>query len=101
MTSVAMIAGMLPLALGLAGDAALQGQMAIAVIGGLITSTALTLVMVPAGFTGIDDFERWLGRKLGHRLVNDAASRPSGSPGFSGAPAPGLTASPSASIPEL
>jgi hydrophobe/amphiphile efflux-1 (HAE1) family protein len=76
MTSVAMIAGMLPLALGLAGDAALQGQMAIAVIGGLITSTALTLVMVPAGFTFMDDLERWLGRKLGHRIINDAASRP-------------------------
>jgi hypothetical protein len=38
--------------------------MAIAVIGGLITSTALTLVMVPAGFTLIDDIERWLGRKF-------------------------------------
>jgi hydrophobe/amphiphile efflux-1 (HAE1) family protein len=75
MTSVAMIAGMLPLALGLAGDAALQGQMAVAVIGGLITSTALTLVMVPAAFTWMDDLERWLGRKLGHRIINDAASR--------------------------
>ncbi len=64
MTSVAMIAGMMPLALGIAGDAALQGQMAIAVIGGLVTSTALTLVMVPAAFTVMDDFEHWLGRKL-------------------------------------
>jgi hydrophobe/amphiphile efflux-1 (HAE1) family protein len=64
MTSVAMIAGMLPLALGVTGDAALQGQMAIAVIGGLVTSTALTLVMVPAAFTWIDDFEHWLARKL-------------------------------------
>lgn len=76
MTSVAMIAGMLPLALGLAGDAALQGQMAIAVIGGLITSTALALIMVPAGFTVMDDFERWLGRKFGHRLINESAARP-------------------------
>ncbi len=64
MTSVAMIAGMLPLALGVTGDAALQGQMAIAVIGGLVTSTALTLVMVPAAFTWIDDFEHWMARKL-------------------------------------
>jgi hydrophobe/amphiphile efflux-1 (HAE1) family protein len=64
MTSVAMIAGMLPLALGVTGDAALQGQMAIAVIGGLVTSTGLTLVMVPAAFTWIDDFEHWLARKL-------------------------------------
>ena len=64
MTSVAMIAGMLPLALGVTGDAALQGQMAIAVIGGLVTSTGLTLVMVPAAFTWMDDFEHWLGRRL-------------------------------------
>src|SRR5260221_12816346 len=61
MTSVAMIAGMLPLALGVTGDAALQGQMAIAVIGGLITPTPLALVMGPAGFTVVDDLERWLG----------------------------------------
>ena len=74
MTSVAMIAGMLPLALGLAGDAALQGQMAIAVIGGLVTSTALTLVMVPAAFTWIDDLEQWLSRKFAHGIVNAAAA---------------------------
>jgi HAE1 family hydrophobic/amphiphilic exporter-1 len=55
---------MRPLGGGLTGDAALQGQMAIAVIGGLVTSTALALVMVPAGFTLMDDFERWLGRHL-------------------------------------
>jgi multidrug efflux pump subunit AcrB len=74
MTSLAMIAGMLPLALGLAGDAALQGQMAIAVIGGLVTSTALTLVMVPAAFTWIDDFEQWLQRKYTDRFVNSGAA---------------------------
>ncbi|MDE2219200.1 MAG: efflux RND transporter permease subunit [Gammaproteobacteria bacterium] len=86
MTSVAMIAGMLPLALGMAGDAALQGQMAIAVIGGLVTSTALTLVMVPAGFTLMDDVERWLGSKLGRHIVNDSAPTPA-LPVASGAPA--------------
>jgi len=74
MTSVAMIAGMMPLALGIAGDAALQGQMAIAVIGGLVTSTALTLVMVPAAFTWIDDFEHWLARKLHVRFGPKTAS---------------------------
>jgi len=74
MTSVAMIAGMMPLALGVAGDAALQGQMAIAVIGGLVTSTALTLVMVPAAFTWIDDFEHWLGRKLHVHFGNQVAA---------------------------
>ncbi len=74
MTSVAMIAGMLPLALGVTGDAALQGQMAIAVIGGLVTSTALTLVMVPAAFTWIDDFEHWLARKLKLRSAAKTAA---------------------------
>lgn len=64
MTSVAMIGGMMPVALGLGGDASFQDQMAIAVIGGLVTSTGLTLVIVPAAFTWVDDFERWLSRKL-------------------------------------
>jgi multidrug efflux pump subunit AcrB len=59
MTTVAMIAGMLPVAVGFVGNSEFRSPMAIAVIGGLITSTALTLVMVPALFTVIDDLERW------------------------------------------
>jgi multidrug efflux pump subunit AcrB len=51
MTTVAMVAGMLPVAIGWGGDSDFRGPMAIAVIGGLITSTALTLVIVPAVFT--------------------------------------------------
>ena len=43
--------------------------MAIAVIGGLITSTALTLVIVPAAFTLVDDIERWLAPKFGRVLI--------------------------------
>ncbi|MGH8132922.1 MAG: efflux RND transporter permease subunit, partial [Steroidobacteraceae bacterium] len=58
MTTVAMVAGMMPVALGLGGDTAFRQPMAIAVIGGLITSTALTLVIVPAAFTLVDDIER-------------------------------------------
>jgi HAE1 family hydrophobic/amphiphilic exporter-1 len=73
MTSVAMIAGMLPAALRVGGAESFQGQMAVAVIGGLVASTGLTLVMVPAAFTFIDDAERWLQRKLGRRLINTAA----------------------------
>ncbi len=69
MTTVAMVAGMLPVAIGLGGDNAFRGPMAIAVIGGLITSTGLTLVIVPAAFTLIDDIERWLGPKFGKVLV--------------------------------
>jgi hydrophobic/amphiphilic exporter-1 (mainly G- bacteria), HAE1 family len=45
--------------------------MAIAVIGGLITSTALTLVVVPAAFTLIDDIERWLAPKLGRVIATE------------------------------
>jgi multidrug efflux pump subunit AcrB len=69
MTTVAMVAGMLPVAIGFGGDNAFRGPMAIAVIGGLITSTGLTLVIVPAAFTLIDDIERWLGPKFGRVLT--------------------------------
>ncbi len=69
MTTVAMVAGMLPVAIGLGGDEAFRGPMAIAVIGGLLASTGLTLVIVPAGFTLIDDIERWLGPKFGRVLL--------------------------------
>jgi multidrug efflux pump subunit AcrB len=62
MTTIAMGAGMLPLALGIAGDPSFRSPMAIAVIGGLITSTLLSLLVVPAVFTYIDDLEHLLGR---------------------------------------
>jgi multidrug efflux pump subunit AcrB len=64
MTTIAMGAGMLPLALGIAGDPSFRSPMAIAVIGGLITSTLLSLLVVPAVFTYIDDLEHWLGRMV-------------------------------------
>ena len=64
MTTVAMVAGMLPAAIGSSGDSGFRAPMAIAVIGGLITSTLLTLVIVPALFTLIDDLERWLGPRF-------------------------------------
>lgn len=54
MTSFAMIAGMLPMALQLGAPSAFRGGMAIAVIGGLITSTALSLLVVPAVYVLID-----------------------------------------------
>jgi multidrug efflux pump subunit AcrB len=59
MTTVAMIAGMLPIALGLGSDASFRQPMAIAVIGGLVTSTLLSLLVVPVVFTYVDGFERW------------------------------------------
>jgi len=69
MTTVAMVAGMLPVAIGFHGDNAFRAPMAVAVIGGLITSTLLTLVIVPAAFTLIDDLEHWLGPKVARLLA--------------------------------
>ncbi|AVR98342.1 efflux RND transporter permease subunit [Pseudoduganella armeniaca] len=62
MTTIAMGAGMMPLALGLGADPSFRSPMAITVIGGLITSTLLSLLVVPAVFTYIDDTEHLLGR---------------------------------------
>jgi len=64
MTTVAMVAGMLPIALSLEGDASWRAPMGVVVIGGLIFSTILTLVLVPAYFSLAIDMERWLGRKF-------------------------------------
>jgi multidrug efflux pump subunit AcrB len=69
MTTIAMVAGMLPVALSLGTDGSFRAPMAIAVIGGLITSTFLTLLIVPAGFTIVDDFEKWLGPKISRKLL--------------------------------
>lgn len=55
MTTVAMGAGMLPIALGLGTDPSFRAPMAIVVIGGLITSTFLSLLVVPVVFTYVDD----------------------------------------------
>jgi multidrug efflux pump subunit AcrB len=66
MTSVAMIAGMLPLALGFGGDASFRQPMAIAVIGGLITSTALSLLVVPVVFSYMTGLETRLKKRFSH-----------------------------------
>jgi HAE1 family hydrophobic/amphiphilic exporter-1 len=68
MTTVAMAAGMLPTALALEKGAEFRQPMAVAVIGGLMTSTLLSLVLVPVVYEFIDDFEQWLRPKLA-RLV--------------------------------
>jgi multidrug efflux pump subunit AcrB len=63
MTTLAMGAGMLPLAVGWgAADSSFRSPMAVAVIGGLITSTLLSLLVIPAVFTLIDDMGQWFGR---------------------------------------
>ena len=63
MTTLAMGAGMLPIAVGWgAADSSFRSPMAVAVIGGLITSTFLSLLVIPAVFTYVDDLAQWMGR---------------------------------------
>lgn len=69
MTTVAMTAGMIPTALSLSGDAAWRAPMGYTVIGGLLLSTLLTLVIVPAGFSLADGFEKRVGPWLRKRLL--------------------------------
>jgi multidrug efflux pump subunit AcrB len=69
MTTLAMGFGMLPIALGFGADPSFRSPMAIAVIGGLITSTVLSLVVVPAVFTFVDDLEGILKRPWRNRAV--------------------------------
>jgi len=68
MTTMAMAAGMLPTALGLGQGSEFRQPMAIAVIGGLISSTALSLVLVPVVYEFVDQFEKWITPKFS-RLV--------------------------------
>ena len=65
MTTIAMVGGMLPSALGTGEGGEFRAPMAIAVIGGLISSTLLSLVFVPAVFVVLDDFARLVWRLLG------------------------------------
>lgn len=60
MTSVAMIGGMLPVAIGIGEAAKARVSLGIAIIGGLILSTLISLVVVPSIFSGIDRFRVWL-----------------------------------------
>ncbi|HEX8387552.1 MAG TPA: efflux RND transporter permease subunit [Sphingomonas sp.] len=69
MTTVAMVAGMIPTALSLSGDSSFRAPMGTVVIGGLILSTILTLLIVPATFSLAVGVEKWLGPRLGRRLL--------------------------------
>jgi len=72
MTTVAMIAGMLPMALNISrADGAFRMPMAVAVIGGLLTSTVLSLLVVPVVYELVDDLEGWL-RRLFRREPREA-----------------------------
>jgi multidrug efflux pump subunit AcrB len=66
MTTIAMGAGMMPIALGIGTDPSFRAPMAIVVIGGLITSTFISLLVIPVIFSVVDDLMEWL-RKLTQR----------------------------------
>ncbi len=69
MTTIAMVAGMVPSALGVGDGGEFRAPMAIGVIGGLIVSTALSLVFVPSFYTVMDDLSAWTARQLGRLLT--------------------------------
>ena len=70
MTTVAMVAGMLPIALALSGDGSWNSPMGVVVIGGPIMSTALTLLIVPASFSLAIGVEQWLSPRLRRWFTN-------------------------------
>jgi len=81
MTTIAMVAGMLPTALSFSGDGAWRQPMAVTVIGGLTMSTLLTLLIVPAAFSIAVDIEGWLGPRLRRSVLtlDDHLHAPHGS----------------------
>jgi multidrug efflux pump subunit AcrB len=78
MTTIAMGAGMLPIALGIGTDPSFRAPMAIVVIGGLITSTFLSLLVVPVVFTYVDDVVQWFARHWRARFPQHDAARTEG-----------------------
>jgi HAE1 family hydrophobic/amphiphilic exporter-1 len=79
MTTLAMIFGMLPLAFEIGAGAEFRAPMARAVIGGLITSTLLTLLVVPVVYTYLDDagerFTRWWTRRSREQVADEVRAR--------------------------
>jgi hydrophobe/amphiphile efflux-1 (HAE1) family protein len=72
MTTIAMGAGMLPVAMGWAGDSSFRAPMGVAVVGGLLASTVLSLFVVPAVFTLVDDLQQFVRRLFGRQPGHSA-----------------------------
>lgn len=69
MTTIAMVLGMMPIALAIGRGSEFRAPLGIAVIGGLIVSTLLTLVVIPCMYSLLDDFSAWVGRVIWKRGV--------------------------------
>jgi len=88
MTTLAMGAGMLPVALGWGADPSFRSPMAIVVIGGLITSTVLSLLIIPVMFTYMDDAVQWLKSVLSRTSAAISHSPPGEQAAGTGSEAP-------------
>ena len=87
MTTLAMIFGMLPIAMSLGEGGGFRAPMARAVIGGLVTSTLLTLLVVPVAYTYFDDIGEWFKRKFISKEQEDERRREQEESGAVTAPA--------------
>ncbi len=76
MTSIAMSAGMLPVALGLAGDPSFRAPIGVAVLGGLIVSTVVSLFIVPVFYTLMDDMQLATARRFSKWFKSEADTKP-------------------------
>jgi hydrophobe/amphiphile efflux-1 (HAE1) family protein len=74
MTTIAMVAGMVPIALGIGAGSQTRSPMAIAVIGGLMTSTLLTLVVIPVIYTYMDGLQRFIFKRFPRKPTRKAVS---------------------------
>jgi HAE1 family hydrophobic/amphiphilic exporter-1 len=84
MTTFALIAGMIPVALGSGEGAQFRAPMGVAVIGGVVTSTLLTLLVIPTFYEILDEVRATLARKLGFRRAQMTAEHPVATLGVSG-----------------
>ncbi len=73
MTTLALILGMLPVALAIGRGSEFRETIGITIIGGILLSTMLTLLVIPCSYTIFDDFSMWLGRKMRSYLGRDRA----------------------------
>jgi HAE1 family hydrophobic/amphiphilic exporter-1 len=80
MTTFALIAGMLPVAVGSGEGAQFRAPLGVAVIGGVVTSTFLTLLVIPTGYEILDEWRRWFAAKVGMRPTQMTAEHPIAQP---------------------
>ena len=77
MTAFSTIAGILPIAIGFGAGAESRRPMGVAVVGGMLTSTFLTLFVIPVAYTLFSDFAAWVKRKFAAGLDDKTAARAS------------------------